>query len=92
MWQLSVFILFAFASFPLYTTVTALFNTSSVSTILPSYHFSQSITSKVEQNRTNLSSTSSALNMSLRAWQCSGRTNLEMVENLKLVSEHYQIH
>jgi protein-L-isoaspartate(D-aspartate) O-methyltransferase len=84
MWQLSVFILFAFASFPLDTTVTALFNTSSVSTILPSYHFLQSITSKVEQDRTNLSSTSSALNMSLRAWQCSGRTNLEMVENLKL--------
>lgn len=85
MLQLSFFFVAVFAFYPIPITVTALFNTSSVYTVFPSNNnYSHSVAKKVEPDRTTLASTSSALNMSLRAWQCSGRTNLEMIENLKL--------
>jgi protein-L-isoaspartate(D-aspartate) O-methyltransferase len=72
---------FAFHSVP----TSALFNTSFTHINLPTNNNQvQSFTRNSNQDITELSSTSTTLNMSLRAWQCSGRSNLEMIENLKL--------
>jgi protein-L-isoaspartate(D-aspartate) O-methyltransferase len=73
---------FAFHSVP----TSALFNSSFTHIIsLPTNNNQvKSIVRNSNQDITALPSSSTAINMSLRAWQCSGRTNLEMIENLKL--------
>jgi hypothetical protein len=79
---------FAFHSVP----TSALFNTSFTHINLPTNNNQvQSFTRNSNQDITELSSTSTTLNMSLRAWQCSGRSNLEMIENLKLVSNFHDL-
>jgi hypothetical protein len=77
---------FAFHSVP----TSALFNASFTHIIIPTNNNQvQHIDLNSEQDIIAFPSTSTALNMSLRAWQCSGRTNLEMIENLKMVSHIY---
>jgi protein-L-isoaspartate(D-aspartate) O-methyltransferase len=79
--SLFLFAAFAFLSFP----TSALFNASFSHIIIPTNNNQvQHIDRNSEQDIIAFPSTSTALNMSLRAWQCSGRTNLEMIENLKM--------
>lgn len=85
---LSFFFSAAFA----FHSVSALFNTSFTHINLPTNNNQvQSFTRNSNQEITELPSSSTALNMSLRAWQCSGRSNLEMIENLKLVSNFHDL-